>query len=78
MAGSLSRIFTTVQEVNDKLILYSFIAAFFLNAVIALQMVYYWKKPTRKSKGKGRTTPARSRAKSVSTPTKSPPARRRN
>jgi mannose-P-dolichol utilization defect protein 1 len=40
--GSLSRIFTTLQEVDDKLILYGFIAGFVLNAVLALQMIYYW------------------------------------
>ncbi|KAK0980157.1 hypothetical protein LTS01_012093 [Friedmanniomyces endolithicus] len=42
LLGSLSRIFTTVQEVPDKLILYGFIAGFTLNAIIAAQMVYYW------------------------------------
>merc|ERR1712093_222693 len=40
--GSLSRIFTTLQEVDDKLILYGFISGFVLNAVLALQMIYYW------------------------------------
>ena len=35
----MSRIFTTIQEVDDKLILYGFIAGFFLNAVMAGQMV---------------------------------------
>ncbi len=42
LAGSLSRIFTTLQEVDDKLILYGFVAGFVLNAVLAGQMVYYW------------------------------------
>ena len=42
LAGSLSRIFTTLQEVPDPLILYGFVAAFTLNAVIAAQMVWYW------------------------------------
>lgn len=56
LAGSLSRIFTTLQEVDDKLILYSFIAGFALNAVLATQMVYYWngktatKKKSKKAK----------------------------
>ena len=35
----MSRIFTTYQEVDDKMILYGFIAGFLLNAVIAGQMV---------------------------------------
>lgn len=42
MTGSLSRIFTTLQEVDDKLILYGFVAGFLFNAVLAGQMVYYW------------------------------------
>ena len=42
LVGSLSRIFTTLQEVDDKLILYGFVAGFVLNAVLAGQMVYYW------------------------------------
>ncbi|KAI9797093.1 MAG: hypothetical protein M1835_002081 [Candelina submexicana] len=57
LAGSLSRIFTTLQEVDDKLILYGFVAGFALNAVLAAQMVYYWNSPSKKSssrKGKQR------------------------
>jgi mannose-P-dolichol utilization defect protein 1 len=42
LLGSLARVFTTLQEVDDKLILYSFIAAFALNAILAAQMAYYW------------------------------------
>lgn len=37
---------------DDKLILYSFVAAFALNAVLAAQMVYYWNAPSAKAKGK--------------------------
>jgi mannose-P-dolichol utilization defect protein 1 len=48
LAGSLSRIFTTLQEVDDPLILYGFIAGFTLNAVLATQMVYYWNAPASK------------------------------
>jgi mannose-P-dolichol utilization defect 1 len=48
LAGSLSRIFTTLQEVDDKLILYGFVAGFSLNAVLAAQMVYYWNAPAPK------------------------------
>ena len=39
LLGSLSRIFTTIQEVDDKIILFGFIGGFLLNAVIATQMV---------------------------------------
>ena len=48
LLGSLSRIFTTLQEVPDPLILYNFIAGFVLNAILALQMVLYWNSPTSK------------------------------
>lgn len=46
LIGSLSRIFTTLAEVDDKLILYGFISGFILNAILAAQMVYYWNSPT--------------------------------
>ena len=52
LAGSLSRIFTTLQEVDDKLILYGFVAGFVLNAILASQMVYYWNSPTTAGHGK--------------------------
>ncbi|KKA28246.1 hypothetical protein TD95_002423 [Thielaviopsis punctulata] len=50
LIGSLTRIFTTIQEVDDKTILYSFIAGFVLNVILALQMVIYWNKPATKAK----------------------------
>jgi len=52
LAGSLSRIFTTLQEVDDKLILYSYVAGFVLNAILAVQMVYYWNSATTAGHGK--------------------------
>ncbi|KAF1939121.1 mannose-P-dolichol utilization defect 1 protein [Clathrospora elynae] len=48
LLGSLSRIFTTLQEVDDPLILYGFIAGFALNAVLFMQMMYYWNAPASK------------------------------
>jgi mannose-P-dolichol utilization defect protein 1 len=48
LLGSLSRIFTTLQEVDDPLILYGFIAGFVLNAILFLQVVYYWNAPASK------------------------------
>lgn len=56
--GSLSRIYTTLQEVPDKLILYSFIAGFTLNVVLALQMLFYWKAPASKSTTEHKLTAA--------------------
>ena len=51
LIGSLTRIFTTLQEVDDKLILYGFVSGFVLNAILALQMIYYWNSaaPAQKS-----------------------------
>ncbi|TVY84115.1 Mannose-P-dolichol utilization defect 1 protein [Lachnellula suecica] len=80
LAGSLSRIFTTLQEVDDKLILYGFIAGFILNAVLAAQMVYYWNAPTKsaKSKGKEKVPIEMASASTTATPKgKSPTTRRR-
>jgi mannose-P-dolichol utilization defect 1 len=48
LLGSLSRIYTTLQEVNDKLILYGFVAGFALNLVLALQVIWYWNSPASK------------------------------
>ena len=86
LAGSLSRIFTTLQEVDDKLILYGFISGFLLNAVLATQMVYYWNapSPTAQGKGKGKgkgkvakAKPVEVEATSTATPRKGPTTRRR-
>jgi len=38
-----------LQEVDDKLILYGFLAGFVLNAVLAAQMIYYWNAPATKT-----------------------------
>lgn len=59
LAGSLSRIFTTLQEVDDKLILYGFVSGFALNLVLALQMIYYWNAPSAKAKGKRKEAPVK-------------------
>ena len=59
LAGSLSRIFTTLQEVPDNLILYGFIAGFLLNAVLATQMVYYWNSPASKASTQTKLHPKR-------------------
>lgn len=81
LAGSLSRIFTTLQEVDDKLILYGFVAGFALNLVLAAQMVYYWNAPSAKAQGKRKAAPAKAKGKaagsSSATPKKSPATRRR-
>ncbi|KAK4116163.1 mannose-P-dolichol utilization defect 1 protein [Canariomyces notabilis] len=80
LLGSLTRIFTTLQEVDDKLILYGFVAGFALNLVLALQMVYYWNAPSAKAKGKRKEVPveAPSSATATAVPkSKGPTTRRR-
>ncbi|AEO70159.1 7b1f7487-55de-4a6c-85bf-01ffee030d96 [Thermothielavioides terrestris] len=80
LLGSLTRIFTTLQEVNDKLILYGFIAAFALNLVLALQMLYYWNAPSTKAKGKQKEDPVQGTDSATTTATpksKAPTTRRR-
>lgn len=83
LAGSLSRIFTTLQEVDDKLILYGFVAGFALNLVLAAQMIYYWNAPSAKVRGKMKETapvPAAAQSSGASTATpksKGPSTRRR-
>lgn len=50
LAGSLARVFTTMQEVNDPKILISFAAGAVLNLVLMIQVVVYWgNKPKRVS-----------------------------
>jgi mannose-P-dolichol utilization defect 1 len=73
------RIFTTLQEVDDKTILYGYIAGFALNAILTAQMVYYWNAPSEKAKGKQRETPvAAISGSTTATPKgKSPTTRRR-
>jgi len=40
--GSLARVFTTISEVDDPVILYGFLGGFALNVVLAVQMLWYW------------------------------------
>ncbi|KAI1047305.1 hypothetical protein LB505_008019 [Fusarium chuoi] len=84
LAGSLSRIFTTLQEVDDKLILYGFVSGFVLNAILALQMIFYWNAPSEKAKGKQPVAPVAAKpavltpsSSTTATPKKSPTTRRR-
>ncbi|ALC39339.1 CG3792 [Drosophila busckii] len=44
-AGSLARIFTSIQETGDTMIIVTFVASTFANGVILAQLLYYWNKP---------------------------------
>lgn len=54
--GSLARIFTSIQETGDTMLIFTYCASTFANFVIVAQMLYYWnagvalKKKTKKMK----------------------------
>lgn len=52
LVGSLARVFTTLQETNDNLILAGFLLGAVLNAVLVGQVVYYMSKSSAKRAGK--------------------------
>ncbi|KAH8287914.1 hypothetical protein KR018_006971 [Drosophila ironensis] len=43
--GSVARIFTSIQETGDTMIIVTFMASTFANGVILSQLIYYWYKP---------------------------------
>ncbi|XP_028654265.2 mannose-P-dolichol utilization defect 1b [Erpetoichthys calabaricus] len=45
-AGSLARIFTTVQETGDPLMILTFVVSSCCNGIIAAQLLYYWNVPS--------------------------------
>ncbi|XP_026154699.1 mannose-P-dolichol utilization defect 1b [Mastacembelus armatus] len=50
-AGSLARIFTSLQETGDSLMALTYIISSTFNGIIALQVLYYWKScPEHKKK----------------------------
>ncbi|KAG5675151.1 hypothetical protein PVAND_005077 [Polypedilum vanderplanki] len=46
LAGSAARIFTSIQETGDSMMIIIYAASTFANAVIVAQLLYYWNKPT--------------------------------
>lgn len=49
LAGSTARIFTSLQETGDSIVILTYVASTFVNAVLVFQLIYYWK-ATGKSK----------------------------
>jgi len=41
-AGSLARIFTSIQETGDQVMILTFVVSSSVNVIIALQVLYYW------------------------------------
>lgn len=60
--GSLARIFTSVQETGDTMMIITYIASTSANAVIVLQMLYYWNVDNVKT---DQTTKPKQRSKKV-------------
>ncbi|KAK9365946.1 hypothetical protein V1509DRAFT_631551 [Lipomyces kononenkoae] len=52
MAGSVARVFTTLQEVDDQIVLAGVVLGAVLNLVLVAQMVMYWGKTTTAAAGK--------------------------
>ncbi|VDD80716.1 unnamed protein product [Mesocestoides corti] len=50
--GSLARIFTSVQETGDMLVVLNFVASSLVNLVLSFQIVYYWRSPYLDQKSK--------------------------
>jgi len=67
LGGTAARVFTTLQEVDDMVILTGFLLGLVLNAIITLQIFWYW----NSSSSKTSTTPSKKQVtKAKSTPSK--------
>ena len=40
--GAIARIFTSIQETGDQVLILTYICSSFVNTVIALQVIRYW------------------------------------
>jgi len=59
LGGTAARVFTTLQEVDDALVLSGFLLGLALNAIITLQIFWYWSNTNaEKMSKKGKTTAA--------------------
>src|SRR5688500_7626979 len=50
--GAVARIFTSIQETGDMIVVYTYMAASFANGVIAFQVLWYWNSKITKGKKK--------------------------
>lgn len=65
-AGSLARIFTSIQETGDLMMILTYTASSTLNGAIVAQLLYYWNKPAPKKKQNGKQNKANNKAKTRS------------
>lgn len=45
--GSITRIFTSIQETGDNLVIMSYVVSSLLNGILTAQVVYYWNVKTK-------------------------------
>ncbi len=46
--GAIARVFTSLQETGDLMFVLTFAVGATMNGVLALQIVYYWRRSSRK------------------------------
>lgn len=84
LGGSAARIFTSIQETGDQVIIITYAAATFVNALIAFQMLWYWnsvgkKKIVQKPVGKGgKGKGGKSNGPNANSPKKGSPKKKKN
>ena len=69
--GSLSRVFTTLTEVNDPVILAGFVAGAVVNVLLGAQVLYYWNAAPAPAAAKPKAKPASGTAPASGTTPKS-------
>jgi len=79
LGGSAARIFTSIQETGDQIVIITFAAATSVNALIAFQMLWYWnsagkKKVAPKAQPKG----GKGKGGSANSPKKGSPKKKKN
>lgn len=59
--GAAARIFTSIQETGDSMMILTYVVSTFVNCVIALQVIYYWNsgKSGKAAGGKKKATKAK-------------------
>ncbi|XP_030383933.1 mannose-P-dolichol utilization defect 1 protein homolog [Scaptodrosophila lebanonensis] len=62
-AGSLARIFTSIQETGDQMMIITFCASSFANGVILAQLIYYWNKEPASTLKKDAAKPKKAKSK---------------
>lgn len=67
LAGSLARIFTSIQETGDQMMIITYGSSSFANLVIALQVLYYWNSDKQKKSSSSKEAAKKPKVKSKKT-----------